>query len=273
MKTIKNILLIILFFYFSGFSDRSFLSESNSSTRNIPKEMQVNEDITYVVKFGFIKLGEVRLVILEKKDNKGQAFFKSKAYIDSYGGIPFVSIHQIYESNFTSDQYSTYFRATEKEKNYIKFTEYFFKYEKNRLEVKKGKFNPYQMWTDSTTKITKKFQDGLSLFYFARLNTGQIKTVNIPCFVTEKFETTVINFYNNIEKIEIDAVDYDIACVKLDGYTTFKSIYGLTGEFEGWFTNDKYAVPTIARMKVYIGSVALELKKWKKQDWKPPKYS
>jgi hypothetical protein len=271
MKILKNILFIFTFIYFCGFS--SFHSNMLFYTdNNIPKEMQVGEDITYVVKFGFIRLGEVRLIILDKKEKNGEVFYRTKAYIDSYSGIPFVSIHQVYESNFNANQYSNYFRATEREKNYIKFTEYFFEYNKNKILVKKGKFNPFQMWTDSTAKISKKFQDGLSLFYYARLNTGTVKTVSAPCFVTEKFETTKINFYNQVEGINIDALNYDIACVKLDGYTTFESIYGLTGDFEGWFTNDKYAVPVIAKMKVYVGNVTLELKQWKKKDWRPPKF-
>jgi hypothetical protein len=271
MKFQKNILLAFIFIYFCGFSPFPFNYQLSNSD-NIAKEIQVGEDITYVVKFGFIRLGEVRLLISEKKENDGEVYYKTKAYIDSYSGIPFVSIHQVYESNFNVNQYSDYFRATEREKNYIKFTEYFFDYSKNKILVKKGKFNPFQMWTDSTAKISKKYQDGLSLFYYARLNTGTQKKVSAPCFVTEKFETTVINFYNHVEKINIDAIDYDIACVKLDGYTTFESIYGLTGDFEGWFTNDKYSVPTIAKMKVYVGNVTLELKQWNKKDWKPPKF-
>ena len=272
MKFTKNILLFFLFIYFSGFSSFNVVQHSNFGNY-IPKEMQIKEDITYVVKFGFIRLGEVRLLILDKTEKGGDIIYKTKAYIDSYSGIPFISIHQVYESSFNNNQYSNYFRATEKEKNYIKFTEYFFEYNKNKILIKKGKFNPFQMWTDSTAKISKKFQDGLSLFYYARLNTGIPKSVSLPCFVTEKFETTVINFYNNIEKVEIDAIDYNIACLKLDGYTTFESIYGLTGDFEGWFTNDKYAVPIIAKMKVYVGNVTLELKQWRKKDWKPPKFN
>ena len=271
MKLLKNILLSFVFFYFCGFSTVPVNYQSQINDY-IPKEMQVGEDLTYVVRFGFIRLGEVRLIILDKQEKDGDIFYKTRALIDSYSGIPFISIHQTYESNFDIKQYSDYFRATEKENNYIKFTEYFFDYDKNKILVKKGKYNPFQMWTDSTATIIKKYQDGLSLFYFARMNTGVQKTVSVPCFVTEKFETTLINFYNDVEKINIDAVDYDIACTRLDGYTTFVSIYGLTGDFEGWFTNDKYAVPTIAKMKVYIGNVTLELKYWKKKDWKPPKY-
>lgn len=275
METLKKILLITIILYFSGFSTSNnlFKNEAASSGMQIPKEMHVGEEITYVVKYGLVKLGEVKLQILESKVKDDRSYFRTRAYIDSYSGIPFVNLHQIYESNFNSSQYSDYFKHTEKEKDYVKFTEYFFDYKKKNVHVKKGKYNPYEIWTDSTTGVNANYQDGLSLFYYARLNTGQKKSVNVPCFVTEKFVYTQINFYDSIDRISIDAVDYDIPCTRLDGHTDFVSIFGLTGNFEGWFTNDKYAVPTIARMKVIIGNVTLELKSWRKANWIPPKFS
>ncbi|MGE5431436.1 MAG: DUF3108 domain-containing protein [Syntrophomonadaceae bacterium] len=271
MKYLKNGALLIVFFYFCGFSSDNSLWSSNNLGQYIPKEMNPGEDITYVVSYGFLKFGEVRLLILDQKERNGVIYYRTKAYIDSYNGIPFVSLHQIYESNFDKNLYSDFFRATEKEKDYIKFTEYFFDYYSKTVHVKKGKYKPYEIWADSTTGVKANYQDGLSLFYYARMNTGQKKSVNVPCFVTEDFVYTKINFYDKVEKTSIDAADYDIASVRLDGHTDFVSIFGLTGNFEGWFTNDKYAVPTIAKMKVIIGNVTLELKNWKISGWNPPR--
>lgn len=272
MNLLKNLVLFLVFFYFCGFSTENAPWTKSQQTSNIPKEMQVGEDITYVVSYSLLKFGEVRLQVLERKDKEGNVYYKTRAYIDSYSGIPFVNLHQIYESYFNKNLYSDFFRATEKEKDYVKFTEYFFDYKHMKVHVKKGKYNPFEIWTDSTTRVKTYNQDGLSLFYYARMNTGQKKTVNVPCFVTEEFVYTKINFYDKVEPSSIDAVDYDIASVRLDGHTDFVSIFGLTGNFEGWFTNDKYAVPTIAKMKVIIGNVTLKLKSWKKANWTPPRY-
>ncbi|HEX2868004.1 MAG TPA: DUF3108 domain-containing protein [Ignavibacteriales bacterium] len=275
MRFLKNISLFIVFFYFCGFSSENSIGSRNYSPgqQYIPKEMHPGEDITYVVSYGFIKFGEVRLLILDEKQKDGMTYFRTKAYIDSYSGIPFVNLHQIYESNFDKNLYSDYFRATEREKDYIKFTEYFYDSNRRTVHIKKGKYNPFEIWADSTTTVkTGSYQDGLSLFYYARMNTGQKKSLNVPCFVTEEFVFTKINFYDKEVKTSIDAVDYDIASVRLDGHTDFVSIFGLTGNFEGWFTNDKYAVPTIAKMKVIIGNVTLELKSWKiSGGWTPPR--
>lgn len=303
MRKIKDILIFALVFYFSAYSNgrientagaekiisagrilraevlppgaeaRSDPGQITGKVKYVPREMSPGEEITYVVKYAMIKLGEIRLKVLEKKEMNGQIYYRTKAYIDSYPGVPFVSLHQIYESNFNVDQYSNFFRSTEKEKDYIKYTEYYFDYRQKRVFVKKGKYRPDQVWTDSSAAINQYYQDGLSLFYYARLNTGIKKTVNVPCFVTEEFVYTKINFYNDIQNIEIDAVDHPIPCTRLDGHTDFVSIFGLTGNFEGYFTDDAYAVPTVAKMKVIIGNITLELKEWRIGNWKPPQNS
>lgn len=272
MKLLKKLSLFLLLIYFSGFSNApDVFRGDNLQKAVVPKDMNLNEEIVYVVKYGIIKLGEVKLQVLEKKERNKRAYYRTRAYMDSYSGIPFVNLHQMYDSDFDAGQYSDYFKHTEKENNYVKFTEYFFDYNKKTVHVKKGKYNPFQIWADSTTYVNNYYQDGLSLFYYARVNNGQKKSVDVPCFVTEKFVKTRINFYDYIDKISIDAVDYDIPCTRLDGHTDFVSVFGLTGNFEGWFTNDKYAVPTIAKMKVIIGNVTLELKSWRKANWNPPK--
>lgn len=236
------------------------------------KELQVGEELTYVVKYSVMKLGEVKIKIKDKKTVKGKTFYITYAYIDSYSGIPFVNLHQIYESYLNENIYSDYFKALIIGEEYTAYTEYYFDYSKSIIHVKKGKVNPPQVWTDSTTSADKKYQDGLSILYYARMNTGQKKSEKIPCFVTEEKVYTKLNFYDKVEGVSIDAVDYDIACVRLDGETDFISVFGLTGYFEGWFSNDEAAVPILAKMKVIIGNITLELKSWKREGWSPPEY-
>ena len=148
-----------------------------------------------------------------------------------------------------------------------------FNYEDQKVRIKKGRFNPSKTWTDSVGTAEKEFQDGLSIFYYARMNFGTSKSENIPCFVNEKKVNTKINFYNKVIPVEIDAVDFKVACLRLDGETEFVSIFGLTGYFEGWFTNDEASIPVVAHMKVLIGNIKLELKRWKREGWKPPKFN
>ena len=57
----------------------------------------------------------------------------------------------------------------------------------------------------------------------------------------------------------------------MDGKANFIGVFGLTGGFRGWFSDDAERVPIIAKLNVLVGSVTLELKEWKHGNWNPPK--
>ena len=151
------------------------------------------------------------------------------------------------------------------------YTEYSFLGD-SLIHVVKGNPNTKQVSVDSLINVNKGFQDGLSILYFARMNTGRDTTLLVPCFVNESQEIATLNFYSENEEVEIDAVDYEIDCLTLDGSTNFVSVYGFTGEFEGCFSNDIYSIPIVASMNVLIGHVTLELISWNLNDWNPPEY-
>lgn len=266
----KKALLLILFF----FTANSFSIDKKEIkfTFNSNKKMEVGEELKYVVSYSLMKIGEVKIKVKSRKEVKGGYQYSTVAYIDSYSGIPFVDLHQIYESKVNSNYFSDYFKGLVKYDEYTTFTEYDFDYQNKSAEIKKGKVYPKEIWTDSSAVFEKEFQDGLSILFYARMNTGVDKTVNVPCFVNEKKVSAKINFYSENMPVEIDNVDYKIDCVRLDGETDFISVFGLTGYFEGWFSNDEAAVPILAKMKVIIGNVKLELVEWKKKGWNPPKY-
>ncbi len=269
-KQIIFLIIPVLFFYTDVSPKHKIEKYSFSFASN--KNLQVGEELSYVVKYAFFVLGQVTLKVTDKKSVNDQTIYSTVAYIDSYDNIPFVDIHQIYKSDITDKFYSSFFEGIVKKDDYDTFTDYYFNYDSSKIHVKKGRISPRQIWTDSTTSIKRNYQDGLSIFYYARMNSGQNKSEEIPGFVDEKKVVTKINFYNEVEDISIDAIDYPVACVKVDGQLDFVSIYGLTGYYEGWFTNDDAAIPIIAKMKVMVGNITLELKEWKRKGWKPPEY-
>ena len=236
------------------------------------KNLEVGEELTYVVSYTFIKFGEIKIIVKGKKVIDGQNYYSTIAYMDSYSGIPFVNLHMIYESTMNPKYYSVFFRGIVKKDEYTTFTEYYTDYTKDKTRIKKGKIKPYQLWTDSTTSAKQEFQDGLSILYFARMFSGSGKSISLPCFVNEKKSITTMTSYTQATGVSIDAVDYDINCVKLDGNMNFVSVFGLTGYFEGWFSNDAASIPIVAKLKVIIGNVRVELKSWKRTGWMPPKF-
>ena len=122
-----------------------------------------------------------------------------------------------------------------------------------------------------TITITGSCQDGLSLFFYAREHARQKMQAKISTFIDTNEVMTNMNLGVEQLKEEIDAVDYPVDVIKLDGRADFVGVFGLTGAFEGLFSNDVAGVPITARLKVIIGSIRVELSKWKRNDWMPVK--
>lgn len=261
-----TILFLNINFHFIGNAKSHITSNEN-------KYLKVGEELVYVVKYSVLKLGELRFKIIDEKKINGKNYYRAVCYIDSYPSIPFVDLHQIYETKMNENYFSSYFKGIVKDDKFNTFTEYFFTYDENKIHVLKGNLDTGEIWTDTTGQVNKEYQDGLSLFYYARMNTGKNNNVILPCMVNEKLAKTKINFYPDRRKISIDAVDYPIETVYLDGSTDFVSIFGLSGDFEGWFTNDEAAIPVKAKLKVIIGNIEVELKNWKREGWNPPRYN
>ncbi len=271
-----NLMLIIIVLFLSQLNIFDETTSRDDVAYNYwfssDKKLAPGEELNYVVSYSFINLGEVRIRVKDKKTVDGKNYYNAVAYIDSYDGIPFVNLHQIYESKVNQNYYSDFFRGIVKGEDYTTFTEYYFDYDKSLVRIKKGRFSPKEIWVDSSDRVETEYHDGLSIFFFARMNSGKRNSMNLPCYVNEKKVITKINFYDTPIPVSLSAVDYDVNCVRLDGEMDFISIFGLTGYFEGWFSNDEASIPIVAHMKVIIGNIKLELKSWKREGWNPPKY-
>jgi hypothetical protein len=229
------------------------------------------EELVYNVRYTFIDLGQVKIRTVNRVHGAGYTVFHSIANINSYKGIPFVDLAATYESDIDSTVYSHVFVGKDKEGKAWNFARYQFEYDKNRVLIDKGRRDSVVERRD-TLSIDRRMQDGLSLFFYARDQLYSGKRVNIPCVVAEKKVNTYIDFSRQERKsVDLDAVNYPIDVVGFEGTAEFVGIYGLTGDFEGWFSNDEARIPIVAKMKVLVGSVTLELVSWKRPGWTPPR--
>jgi hypothetical protein len=232
----------------------------------------VGEELTYNVSYAFVDIGQVRIKILEKMDENNQTQYRAIAYIDSYKGVPFVDLHAVYESILDHTIYANWFRARIKNNPKWLYITYVFDYDKQNLLLEEGEFGTDVVWKRDTITIDAKYQDGLSLFYFARENVRTQQQLNVPTMIQKQKVNTFIDFKNERVRETIDAVDYPVDVVHFEGRADFEGIFGMTGDFEGWFSNDEARVPILAKMKVIIGNIRIELTKWNREGWKPPKF-
>lgn len=234
--------------------------------------MYVGEELLYNVSYLFFNLGQVQIKVLEKSERNGRVVYKTIAYIDSYKGIPFVNLHDIFESEMDQQFFSRGFIGKDHSDDVWKYNKYIFQYDSNRVFVEKGEYKTRHIEEVDTLEITTPYQDGLSLFFYARGQFQRPRRDTIPTLIYDKKAHTIIEFTDEVSDEEIDPVNYPVAVRKLEGEADFIGIFGLTGAFRGWFSDDAARVPIIAKMKVIIGSVKVELRSWKREGWAPPRY-
>jgi len=230
------------------------------------------EELEYSVSFLGIKLGTIKMVTEGNQTINGTAVVKAKAHIDSHPNIPFVSLHAVFESWMaTGGTHSFQFIAnTQDGENSWMYDKYTFDYMGKM--VKTEKYLDKQLQEKKTFNTAKKWNDGCSLFFTARHLLKSGKTLRIPTIIKEDTVYTTIAYKDaKSELVEIDAVDYEIKTIHFQGDANWTGVYGITGKFDGWFSDDEARVPIRAKMKLYVGNADIELVRWKRSGWTPPK--
>ncbi|MGA3243820.1 MAG: DUF3108 domain-containing protein [Bacteroidota bacterium] len=240
------------------------------------KMLEVGEELEYKVSYSFFNIGTIRTQVLSKEQRNGRTVYKTRALIDSNPGLSWlVNLHIQFYSEMDGGVYSHFWVEDDSSKAEVNFKRFRFDYENRRAYLEVGKKLPSgERRVDSTDTviITDQCQDGLSLFFYAREHVHEKSQVRVPTLIENKQVYTYINFKNRHEDAAIDAVDYPVDVVAFDGKADYVGIFGLTGGFRGWFSNDQAQIPILARMNVILGSIKIQLQKWNRTGWQPPKY-
>ncbi|MEE9289064.1 MAG: DUF3108 domain-containing protein [Bacteroidota bacterium] len=238
-----------------------------------PGVFSVGEELIYNVRYLFFTIGEIRVRVTGRLEEDGRKRYKTVAYIDSSPGLPFVDLHRVFESVVSQGFYSQGFLGRGKTRDGWSYVEYEFDDSARTVIIQKGEL-PSNRVTHLDTVHLKRYpyQDGFSLFYYARSGVGSGIRETIPTLIDKDTVNTSFHFHSVRSKIEIGAVEYPIDAVQVRGTAEFVGVYGMTGEFRGWFTNDEARVPVLAFIKVILGNVKIELKEWTRAGWSPPRF-
>lgn len=250
----------------------------SSRTFSQSEVLYPGEELYYEVNYSFINIGWAKFTTesIAGKDN----YFICRAKLKSNNSMPivdvdydFISEIELKDNRIITHRFTAYEYKDGKKSTLVCD----FNYDSAFINIKKtGSDNN----TDIDKKIftSTKFQDGLSIFYYARdfvnFANRHEGEVNIDTPVLMHTDTSKMSIKVNTKKtdVSISEVDYDIASVYLEGFSYFKAVFGLTGDFSGWFSYDEARIPLKAKLQVEIGSITLELKSWKHGSWQPPRY-
>jgi len=283
MKSLRVLIVSVIAFFIVPQVIFCFSKENQDSSGNsvelkalpIKRMLQVGEELEYSVHYSFFNIGEIIFRVTDKEERNGRTVYHASAFMDSNPSLDWLAeLHVRFYSEIDQDAFSYGWVSEDSTSKKVTYRKMNFDYEKKKMYFEWGEKLPSGERKQNGTAavaIKQECQDGLSLFYYAREHVLEKKQKSIPTFIDTNEVTTKINLgIENLEE-EIEAVDYPIDVVKLDGRAEFVGVFGLTGAFEGVFSNDLASIPITARMKVVVGSVRVELRKWKRGDWKPQK--
>ncbi len=260
----------------AGFAQKNASYEASSVLPQSPERMlMVGEELHYTVGYSFFHLGRIIITVTDKFERGGRTVYRARAIIDSAPGLPFVNVHIRFTGEFDEELYSYDWIAEDSTDKEIGVRRLRFDYDSSRVYFETGKKNrdgSIAVEKTDTVKITEKCQDGLSLFFFARNHVRRKGIMNVPTVVEKAQVNTFFNFSRELDEEEIDSVQYPIEVVLFDGRADFVGVFGLTGGFRGRFSNDVASVPILARMNVILGSIRIELDRWVRPGWVPPRF-
>lgn len=247
----------------------------NNNTFSQKEVFYDGEELFYDVYYSFINIGWIKI---NTNKVKGQDnIYNCTAVMRSNEALPFVSASYDFSTRIevVNNQIRPLIFKSEEHNSDGKSSHltYVFNYDSNFVDIKKTGF-------DGNTEYTKKltingdvpYQDGLSIFFYARFSFVKNESKEVPVLFNQDLTTMTLNFDARKTEASIGKVDYDISSKYLTGNTNYVLVFGLTGDFSGWFTNDNASVPIKANLKVKIGNITVELKDWKRGSWKPPEF-
>ncbi len=258
MKKIK-VILLVAFLPFIAMGQKTPPKASLDTLPNIALANIKNtafgtgEYLKFVLHYGIIDAGEAELRV--NKANK--EYMGRQAYHIVGTGKTLGAFNWFFK---VRDRYETYldkegifpwqFIRDIREGGYEKQQEYAFYQHKSAVKTNKG----------ITYKIPPFSQDMLSSFYYARTldfngaKYGQIYT--IPTFVDDEEYPLQIKFIGR-EEVEIRSGTY--RCLKFVPVVQEGRIFKEEEDMTVWITDDKNKIPVLAKAKVLVGSIKMEL--------------
>jgi len=271
ISTVIGFVFLQIVAVFTMQNEKLSAQSSNQNSESVDQSermLQVGEELEYSVHYSFFNIGTIHFKVTDKEERNGRVIYRACTIIDSNPSLSWlVDLHIRFYSEIDQDAFTYRWLSEDSTSKKVTYRKMRFDYETHKMYFEWGeklRTNEYKKTDGRIINITNNCQDGLSLFYYAREHAIEKMQTKISTFVDTNEVIANINF--GVEHLEenIDAVDYPVDVIKLEGRADFVGVFGLTGGFEGVFTNDAASIPITARMKVILGSVKVELKSWKR---------
>lgn len=246
----------------------SFLVWSAPLKADKPFQWQIGEQLTYKVKWSFIRLGTVRLEMVDSLRIDSVLVRHARFHIESNPVLFFVNMHSVFDCYLDSSARPLKYIAAENINGKRKKAIYHFYYKDSVFTIDFYSGKDTSAYKHKTLPLKETVFDGISLISFARMHIASHRQETLTAFLDDDLGKVRIDFLGQGKPIKIDAIQHQVPTYTTDGIILMKGIAGVTGPFQGWFARDRQRPPIRALLKVFIGNVEVELEKW--EGWTPP---
>lgn len=232
----------------------------------IEEIFSVKETFRYEVKYGFIRLGWVRVELLSDTTYEGKNHHHILTEITSNPRIPFVGdeldrFHSFFYINEDGLPVESYYWKDNIDEQEFKEIEYIFDRENGYVHYKE------EDNTRDTLQIEEPATAGHVIFYFSRLFAGSNKDMRMPVYVTKKKGFIFAENSRETEERNYKPFDGPIQAYEMTGRTEkIEGPFGFSGRFRAWFLDDDLRVPLEARVKVLWGNVIVRIIEYSRED-------
>lgn len=264
--------LVGVLFAVSGFCLGSL---AQSPARDPSPVFYAGERLQYKVSWLFVRLGTI-VITTQKLPTSGSGDqYLVRLRVTSNPAIFFVDVNNEYESVISASAMKPVaFTAREFTGSDTIVTQYSMDTMLRQIKIIEWSDPGHTNVQEKVIDSVDVFYEGVSMFFLARSLIHSTLTLTVPTLVSFDLFDTDITFTQKVEAVSIDAMDDEIDAKELYGFAHFveSSLAGLSGDFEGWFTNDEAAIPVVAKMQLTVGTANIELEEWSRGSWSPPPF-
>jgi hypothetical protein len=230
------------------------------------RPFESGEVLRYKVKWHFIRLGTL-LLTQQLVDSLGSSNFLVSLHGESAKGLPLIDVLFHVQSVLLPDDVASrhFTRDTgEKEKSLL-----IYHYDAESKYIVKKEWENGRLIEFDSTAYDGLYYDAVGVFMIIRCLAGSGRTVALPTIMHGKVERTRLEFREDVEEIEVEAVDHPLRARRVDGKAEWvnESAAGMKGSFRGWISDDEAAIPLRAELEISLGSITLELESFTRAAW------
>lgn len=258
---IPAVLLVVL----AAATGMSITQSSSTSTPNpdIRQLIDANERMTYEVRYGFLRLGNVYVYLKRDTVYRDTPAVHMVTEMVSNRRIPLVGHREVHYHNFMGvrDDVPYGLKFWQNSLHNDEMERYLFDF-----DYESGVVYSFEHGEPLDTLALEQLSDGgPAVMYFARLFAGTNQQKTYPIFIDNAQSDIVLHFSS--EKIPHRSPafpDEEIEAYAVDGYAGFDGPFGFSGDFTGLLRDDELRIPLEARVSIWVGSVRVRLTEYER---------